>query len=289
MSDFINLLTSKRKALAKQVQLSKELLNDLQKSNDKFNRQLNQEKYQTKQISIDLLKERTNYYNTAIDLVKEKSQSRKATIALKNLALELKNDLANKQSQAKSLQNEIHIAEKELGVSLNNLANELEGKTIAEYKKIAEREREKLTNQLPQFEVEVRNYKKQLEDIKQERDQLKTELNQKEISIIIKIISELKLGLNNETGLEKVLDKIKELIVNKAPDNSQETADLRQQIAEKDEEIKKLREQNKEDYPPKEIIEKKAKIMFELSNIKSSSVYQKELAHITSPQQLEKF
>jgi len=99
----------------------------------------------------------------------------------------------------------------------------------------------------------------------------------------------LKLGLNNETDLEKVLDKIKELIVNKAPDNSQETADLRQQIAEKDEEIKKLREQNKENYPPKEIIEKKAKIMFELLNVKNSSVYQKELAHITSPQQLEKF
>jgi len=99
----------------------------------------------------------------------------------------------------------------------------------------------------------------------------------------------LKLGLNNETDLEKVLDEIKELIVNKVPDNSQETADLRQQIAEKDEEIKKLREQNKEDYPPKEIIEKKAKIMFELLNIKNSSVYQKELAHITSPQQLEKF
>ena len=143
LSNFIKMLVDKKRCLTKQVQISKKLLNDLQKSNDKFNRQLNQEKYQTKQTSIDLLKERTNYYNTAIDLVKEKVQSRKATIALKNLALELKNDLANKQSQAKSLQNEIHTAEKELGVSLNNLANELEGKTIAEYKQIAERERER--------------------------------------------------------------------------------------------------------------------------------------------------
>src|SRR5207253_5645889 len=125
-------------------------------------------------------------------------------------------------------------------------------------------------------------------EIKQERDQLKTKLNQKENQIITKIISELKLGLNNETSLEQVLDKIKELIVNKTPDASQETAlaNLRQQIAEKDKEIKELKNEKKENYVPQEIIKKGTENLFKELNI-NDPFHHKKLTQISSPRELE--
>ena len=79
--------------------------------------------------------------------------------------------------------------------------------------------------------------------------------------------------------------KIKELIANKAPDTNQETTltSLRQQIAEKDREIKELK---KEDYVSQETIKKGAENLFKELNI-NSSVYQRKLAQISSPQELE--
>ncbi|CAI2186303.1 2577_t:CDS:2 [Funneliformis geosporum] len=177
----------------------------------------------TVELSDKITDANANYYNTVIDLVKEKSQSRKASLALKKRALELKNDFNNKQSEATSLQSKITRAEHDLGIGLDNLTAELE----------------------------ANNYKQQLEqqkdyeEIKQEQSQLKTELNQKETSIIAKINSELKLDLGKEVNLEQTIEKIKELIINKSPDNSQETNldSLRQQVAEKDEEIKQLEQE----------------------------------------------
>ncbi|CAG8461057.1 16961_t:CDS:10 [Gigaspora margarita] len=262
----------------------------LQKNKQVKKEKINYQKYQ-KQIKnvkklLDIREnltkknnvEKTNYYDTAIDLVKEKIQARKATVALKNRALEIKNDLANEQDQVNNLQNRIKIAEQDLGVSLDNLATELGGKTISD--------------QLAHAQAEVGDYKEQLKDykkIKQERDQLKTELNQKQNQIITKIISELKLSLNNETNLESVLDKIKELIVNKTPDTSQETEiSLRQQLAEKDREIKELRKQNKENYIPPETIKQRARQTFKELGIENS-VYQEKLSQITSLLELESF
>ncbi|CFW92768.1 protein of unknown function [endosymbiont DhMRE of Dentiscutata heterogama] len=231
----------------------------------------------------------TNYHNTAIDLVKEKTQAKKAATALKNRALELKNDLINQQNQTQILQNKIQQAEQDLGVSLDNLSTELEGKTLAEYKQERERERDELSAQLIQVQTEANNYKNQLEkqkdysEIKQERDQLKIELNQ----IIAQIIRELRLDLNQEASLEQVLDKIKKLITNK-PDTNQETTlvDLRQKITEQEKEIKKLREQNKENYSP--ITKEQIKKHFKSLGI-SNSVYQSQLDQIVSSQELANF
>ncbi|CAG8702803.1 14617_t:CDS:2, partial [Ambispora leptoticha] len=283
MSDFINLLTSKRKALGKKIRLSKRSLNNLQQSNDKFNQLLNQERYQTRQINVELQQEKTNYRDAVINLVKEKSQARKATVALKKRALELKNDLNSKRNEINNLKTKITTAEQDLGIGLN-----------AE----KEKERDEFESQLVHAQTESRNYKEQLEqqkdyqEVKQERDQLKTKLNQKEIEynnslqqkenqIITKIISELKLGLDKEANLEQVLDKVKELIINKNPETI-----LHQQIAEKDKEIKKLREQNEKNYLPitRKQVEKKIKSL----GIKSS-IYEKKMLQLTSPQELENF
>ncbi|CAG8662742.1 21073_t:CDS:2, partial [Racocetra persica] len=129
----------------------------------------------------------------------------------------------------------------------------------------------------------------QEENCRKEKEAFQVQIEQKEQDLLKLMVEQLELNLTGDKyERQQVLDKIKELVVK--PDTNQETnlVNLRQQIAEQEKEITKLREQDKENHPTSEVIKERAENMLKDLNLENST-YQTELAKITSLSELTNF
>ncbi|CFW92814.1 protein of unknown function [endosymbiont DhMRE of Dentiscutata heterogama] len=127
----------------------------------------------------------------------------------------------------------------------------------------------------------------QQENCRKEKEALQTQIEQKEQDLLKFMVEQLNLNLTGDKyERQQVLAEIQKLIVN--PDTNQETtlANLRQKITEQEKEIKKLREQNKENIPAPEFKQQAEKVLKELG-LKNS--YQTQIDKITSLSELTDF
>ncbi|CAG8672860.1 2015_t:CDS:2 [Racocetra persica] len=127
----------------------------------------------------------------------------------------------------------------------------------------------------------------QQEHCRKEKEAFQAQIEQKEQDLLKFMVEQLRLNLTGDKyERQQVLAEIQKLIVN--PDTNQETtlANLRQKITEQEKEIKKLREQNKENIPTPELKQQAEKVLKELG-LKNS--YQTQIDKITSLSELTDF
>ncbi|MEG7978537.1 MAG: hypothetical protein NY202_01070 [Mollicutes bacterium UO1] len=81
-----------------------------------------------------------------INFAKERVKSKKIASErdkIKKRSIGLENNLFNEKVLINNLQNKIKTAEKDLGVSLDDLTTKLEGKSLAHYKQTLDNKRER--------------------------------------------------------------------------------------------------------------------------------------------------